>query len=239
MVRKKFQMPHKNFGRVIHCFEIGLHTSQPHQYGNWLWTAAAYLNPEVQIHIHHLPARSLSQTSLLTRPECTPTRPNATLSSPQTCFSSCISLCGERYCWTTSATILASFVLPFYPTNRSRNPLPVVSPSPQPWMTRQLSCCLVSLPGLTCPLPAPPQFILFVAWIFPKCTPGRVTFLGRHRQANTWGALDRCHQRPHQLHLLPSFLSLNLPPHRRALSLCRGRSFCLDPSLQCLPPLSS
>lgn len=137
-------MPHKNFGRVIHCFEIGLHTSQPHQYGNWLWTAAAYLNPEVQIHIHHLPARSLSQTSLLTRPECTPTRPNATLSSPQTCFSSCISLCGERYCWTTSATILTSFVLPFYPTNRSRNPLPVVSPSPQPWMTR----AAFLLPGL-------------------------------------------------------------------------------------------
>lgn len=108
-----------------------------------------------------------------------------------------------------------------------------------PGWLEQLSCCLVSLPGLTCPLPAPPQFILFVAWIFPKCTPGRVTFLGRHRQVNTWGALDRCHQRPHQLHLLPSFLSLNLPPHRRALSLCRGRSFCLDPSLQCLPPLSS
>lgn len=123
---------------------------------------------------------------------------------------------------------------PFYPTNRSRNPLPVVSPSPQHWMTRAAFFLsgLLAWPDLS-PLPSTSIHSL-------HCTDlSKVSTWPHYLPRQAPSSKHVRHVRPHQLHLLPSFLCLHPPPYRTALSLCRGYSFCLDPSLQCLPPLSS
>lgn len=96
---------------------------------------------------HTPPSRSLPVAYVSAYSVC------ATFPSPQTCFSSCISLRGERHCWIAYAAALPSLVLPVCPTNRPRNPLPVVSPSSQHWMTRAASFLsgLLAWPDLSPP----------------------------------------------------------------------------------------